>query len=269
MKRYLYLIAATLLISVGCEDTNENLVQERGAAVVPIMSDPAPAYFSDNIEASYVQFDVSLSPGDQIDKAEIEIVRERGNKSGILKEISLPATGLKVTAAEILSALNIPVSDYNLGDVYYLYVLTTRGGQTTRSLAAFPIPVVCYFEPSMLIGNFHYVSDSWEEEGDVTFVADPDDPYKVYIEGYPESEGLPGIGKIELNLDPNNFKLSGPEVVIANDLSAWGVPAQDYIFRPVSGTYSACDNKYTVVFNISLSLWGNQGNYEFVFTKTN
>ena len=267
MKKYLYIVVAALLISISCEDTNENLVQERGEAIVPVISDPLPAYFSDNIEASYVQFDASLSPGDQADKASIEVVF--GNKSAILKDISLPVTGIKITAGEVLSALGMSQSEYKLGDTYYVYILTTKDGRTTRSLASFPIPVVCYFEPDMLIGNFNFVSASWEEDGLVTIVADPDDPYKVYIDGYPDVVGLPGIGRIELTLDPNNFRLSGPAVVIANDLSAWEVPNQDYIFRPVSGTYSACDNKYTVVFNISLSLWGNQGNYEFVFTMAN
>ena len=268
MKKYFYIIAATLLISISCEDTNENLVQERGAAIVPLMSEVLPAFFTENIEASYVQFDLALSPGDQIDKAEIEVVRARGNKSGILKALSLPVTGLKVTASEILSALNIPESDFLAGDVYNLYVLTTKGGLTTRSKAAVGIPVVCYFDPSMLVGNYYYESASWDEEGEVTLEADPDDPYKIYVSGMAESQGLTGNGnKLVLIFNPNSFTVSGPKVIIADDLSDWGLDDYtNHAYEPVSGKFDSCAESYTVIFDITIAQ-GGWGNFSFIFTK--
>ena len=265
MKKYIYTIAAILLVSMSCENTNENMVQERGVAVVPIMSDPAPAYFTDNIEASYVQFDLSLTQGETVEKASIEV--SRGSKSAILKDITLPAKGLKVTASEVLSALSIPASDYHLGDVFNLYVLTTKNGKTTRSTAAFSITVVCYFDPSMLVGVFDWVSDDWEEDGTVTLAADPNDPYKIYITDYAQSEGLSGNGnQIVLNVNPNNFRVSGPKTIIADDLSEWGLPYHNYAYEPVAGTYSACNNAYTITFSITVSE-GSFGNNVFIFTK--
>ena len=86
--------------------------------------------FTENIDASYVQFDVSLSPGDVVDKVQLEAVRERGNKQAIIKEITLPAMGLKVTATEIVAQTGCdyvkqatgttPNWSYTLGDVKLL-----------------------------------------------------------------------------------------------------------------------------------------------------
>ena len=261
MKKYIYAIVAAFVFFTGCKDTNENLVQERGVAVVPAMSDPAPAYFTDNIEESYVEFDLSLSPGETVDKTSIEVAR--GNKSAILRDVTLPITKLKVTASEVLKALNIPANDYNLGDIFYLYVLTTKDGKTTRSTAAFPIPVVCYFAPSMLAGNFYYVSASLEEEGSVTIEADPNNPLKVYISGLAETQGAVGNGnRIELNVNPNNFNVSGPKTIIAG--SIWGY--SNYAYQAVAGSYSACDDAYTITFSISVDQ-GSFGNFVFVFTR--
>ena len=266
MKKYIYATMAALILFIGCKDTNENLVQERGAAVVPQMSDPVPAYFTDNIDASYVQFDLSLSQGETVEKAVIEVTRARGDKRAIVKEVTLPANGLKVTADEVLKTLNIPVNDYKLGDIFNLCVLLTKDGKTTRSKAAFSIPVVCYFDPSMLVGMFDWVSDDWGEEGEGMMVADPNNQYKIYFD-MAKSEGLSGNGKkIELNVNPNNFKVTGPKVIISDDLSEWGLPYHDYAFEPIAGSYSACDNQYTITFAISVKE-GSFGNNVFIFTK--
>jgi len=266
MKKYIFamtMVAALLII--GCKDTNENLVQERGTAVVPTMSKPSPAYFTDNLDASYVQFDLSLPQGETVDKAEIEV--SNGEKSVILKEINIPVTGLKITASEVLSALGIPVSEYQTGNSFILSVLTTRDGKTTRSPAAFVIPVICYFEPSMLVGKFDWVSDDWGEAGTVNLVADPADPFKIYITDYAQSEGLSGNGNmIELHVDPDNFSVTGPAVIIADDLSEWGLPYHNYTYQAVAGSYSACDDAYNITFAISVKE-GSFGNNVFIFTR--
>ena len=261
MRKYIYTMVAALLI-MGCKDTNENLVQERGVAVVPVMSDPAPAYFTDEIESSYVQFNLSLAQGDAVDKAEIEVTRG-DSISAILEEVAIPVTGLKVTAAEVLKALNISENDYKVGDVFTLYVLTTKDGKVTRSPAAFTIPVNCYFDQSMLVGNFDWESEDWGETGSATMEADPGNPYKIYMDGIPQSEGVTGNGnKIQLNINPNNFKITGPKVTIADE--AFGY--HNYSYEPVGGSYNACDNAYTIIFSITVDE-GSFGNYTFVFTN--
>lgn len=267
MKKYFFTIVAVLLI-ISCKNTNENLVQDRGLGVVPSISDPSPAYFTDNIDESYVQFDVALPQGETVDNAAIEVTR--GSQSAIIKDITLPATGVKVTASEVLQALKISASDYNLGDIYTLYVLTTKNGVTTRSTAAFQIPVVCYFDPSMLVGTFDYNSDDWGISGTVTITADPNDPYKVYIDqtGIMQGEGISnGNGNsIELDINPNNFKVTGPQTILAPDLSDFDMAKYtNYSYTPVAGSYSACDGAYTITFDISTSIY-DFGNYVFVFT---
>jgi len=262
MKKYIFAIIAALFI-ISCENTNENLVQQRGAAVVPKMSEVLPAFFTENINASFVEFDVSLSPGESVEKAEIEVVRTRGNKSAILKSITLPATKLKITATEILTALSIPANDFVAGDNFNLYVLTTKNGKTTRSIAAVGIPVVCYFDVSMLTGNYYYVSTSWGDEGDVVLEADPGDPYKIYVSGIAETMGLTGNGnRLELNLNPNNFRVTGPRVVIAS--SAWGYT--NFAMAPSSGRFDSCANAFIVTFAITVDQ-GSFGSFSFTFTK--
>jgi hypothetical protein len=230
------------------------------------MSEVLPAYFSENIEASYVQFDLSLSSGDQVDKVQLEAIRIRGgkeDKKGIVKDVTLPVSGLKVTATEVLAALNIPHSDFFAGDLFNLYVLTTKGGQTTRSIAAVGIPVVCFFEPSMLVGDYYYVSASWEEEGDVVLEADPNDPYKIYISGMAETQGAASNGnKILLEFNANNFSITGPNSIISDSFAGY----TNYGYRPVSGKFDSCSNTYTITFAITVAQ-GSFGNFAFVFEK--
>ena len=274
MKKYIFVLVAVLLtVSISCEDTNENLVQERGVAVVVEMSDVLPAFFTENIEASYVQFDAALSQGDQIDKAEIEVIRIRTvqgkevqDKRGVVKTISLPETGFRVTASEIVTALNISASDFLAGDIFYLYLTTTKNGTLTRTKGV-SIPVVCFFDPSMLVGDFYYESTSWGEAGDVFLEADPDDPYKIYVDGIPESQGLTGNGnKLVFIFDPNNFNVSGPRVIFADSLAEWDLPYTGHAYQPVSGKYDSCEKAYVITFAITVDQ-GGWGNFSFTFKK--
>jgi len=128
---------------------------------------------------------------------------------------------------------------------------------------------LCEFVASTLVGTFNYESDDWDEEGSgLIFEADPDDPYKIYILGYPESEDLTSNGnRIELNIDPEDFTISGPKVIIADNLADWGLPGYtNYAFEPVSGEFDICNGTYTIIFNISTTQ-ANFGGNEFIFSK--
>ena len=132
---------------------------------------------------------------------------------------------------------------------------------------------LCEFEPSMLVGTFNYYSDpdNWDESGTVTITADPDDPYKVYInqDGIMEAEELSnGNGNpIEINIDPKTYDVSGPKTIIAPDLSDWGMAAYtNYYFTPVAGTYSICDNTYTITFDIGADQT-SFGDFVIIFTR--
>jgi hypothetical protein len=261
MKKYITILVATLFL-VSCENTNENLVQERGVAVAPIMSEPFPAAFIiSDLTDSYVAFDLSLPEGTTIEKAAIEIAYN--NKSVILKEITIPVSNLKITATEIFSALGISENDVTTNDTFFLYVLTTKDGKTTRSIAAISINVVCGFDETMTAGAYNFVSEDWDEAGAVTLEADPNDPYKIAIAGLIEAQGLSGNGnKVVLNINPNNYNVSGSKVVLAN--AGWGYT--NVAFEPLAGTFNVCDGTYTVTFAISVDQ-GSFGNYIFVFTR--
>jgi hypothetical protein len=264
------LLYASLLATVifaGCENTNENPVQERGKAVGVIMSEPVPAFFTSDIENSFVAFDLSLPEGETVDKSEIEVAC--ADKKAILKSIDIPATNLKVTATEMIQALGISPADVEVGNTFYLYVLTTKNGLTTRSKAALAINVTCEFEPALSTGAYNFESSDWEVSGNVTLEADPDNPYRIFITDYPEAEGLTNVtgNRIELIINPNTFNVSGPAVILAEDLAEWGVPTyRDYTYEPVSGTYNSCNGSYTVVFSITVSA-GPFGNNRFIFTR--
>lgn len=266
MKKYIFVITAALFVLISCENTNENLVQERGKAVNVGMSEAVPAFFiGGDVESSYVAFDLELAEEDNIDNAELEVVY--GDKKAILRSIDIPSTDMKVTAAEIVQALGISPDAIKVGDVFYLYVLTTREGMTTRSTAALTINVTCEFDASLTTGNYKVESADWEMSGNVTLEADPNDPNKIYISGYAEQEGLVSNGnRIELNINPNSFNITGPSVVIANE--AFGYT--NYTYQPLSGSYSSCDGTYTVVFDISVIYQGSPAGWgpnTFVFTR--
>ena len=269
MKKYFFAIVSVLFFITTCKDTNENMVQERGVYFIPQLTKVSPSYFLPEIEDSYVGFNLALSQGEALDKVQIEVVHK--TKSAILREVTVPVGGVdvKVTAKEIHNALSLTDDDYNLGNVYYLYFITVQDGKPHRSTTKISLQVVCPFEPEMLVGTFDYESEDWEEEGgDLTFEADPKNPYKIYINGYPQSEGLSGNGnRIELNVNPNTLNITGPKTIIANNLAEWGLPNYlNYTFEPIRGKFDACTETYTIIFVISVNL-GSWGENEFIFTK--
>ena len=72
-KNCLYILALAAALVAGCENTNENLVGERGKSVIPIMSEPSPAFFTEDLDNSYVAFDLSLPEGATLEKAELKV----------------------------------------------------------------------------------------------------------------------------------------------------------------------------------------------------
>ena len=269
MKKYIFVMVAVLLGTISCEDTNENLVQERGKAVNVSMSEAVPSFFIDgDLENSFVAFDLSIPEGEKVDKAEMEVVF--GNKKAILKGVQFPSSDMKVTATEIIQALGISPGDVKVDDTFYLYVLTTKNGMTTRSTAAMAINVTCEFDAKLTVGEYTFESASWGVSGKVTLEADPVDQYKIYFVGTPlaEADGLSsGTGnKIELIINPNSFKISGSKVIVADDVADWGDPYTNIAYQPASGSYSSCDGTFNVNFAISVDQ-GGFGTFGFTFKK--
>jgi hypothetical protein len=270
MKKNIFYVAILVtLIFAGCEDTNENLVQQRGKGVNVTMSDPIPSFFIDgSLECSYVAFDLSLTEGESVDNAEIEIVF--GSKKTILRTVQFPSSDIIVTANEVLQALGLSPDEVSAGDVFYLYVLTTKNDLTTRSTAAIAINVTCEFDPVFTVGKYNFESADWGVSGIVTFEADPDDPFTVYFDVLPLAEAdelsTGTHNKIELTINPNSFGISGSKVIVATSLAEWGYSYTNLAYEAIAGSFSSCNGTYYIDFAITVDQ-GDFGIYSFTFTK--
>ena len=261
-------MVAALFVSIGCEDTNENLVQERGKAVNVTMSNVVPSFFIDgNLENSYVNFDLSLPEGERVDRAELVLVY--GDKTvTLISNLQFPSPDITITAMEVVEALGLSIEDVTQEDIFELYVLTTKDGKTTRSTAALWINVTCEFDPALTLGKYDYESDedNWDTSGSVRLEADPGgDPYKLYFVGAPlaENDGFPGLAnKVELIIDPDSYTVSGSKTIVAANIWSY----TNLAFQAVSGSFSACDGNFSVVFEITVAQ-GSFGTYVFNFTR--
>ncbi|MBJ7880211.1 hypothetical protein [Gelidibacter salicanalis] len=265
MKKYkilAFFFAFALIIS-SCEDTFENRVESRGVAVVPVLSDVNPAFYTTDLSGSFVKFTVALEDGDTVDAAEVQITYE--GKTEILQDItSFPST-ITVAASDALTALGLTESEVEVDDFFLIQVVTTSGGITTRSLASLKVFVTCEFDPVLTEGSYHVVSDSWEVEGDVTLTADPDDPYLIGVTGLFEMEGgAPNNTVLYLNINPSNFSVSGVKTILG-PTAPWGA-YNDYAYTPVSGLYKSCTGSFEMKFAITVAQ-GGFGSFDFVFTK--
>lgn len=265
MKQYkiLTFLLAFAMTMISCEDTNESLVGSRGLAIVPVISDINPAFYTSNLASSYVAFTVDLEDGDTVDSAEIQV--SFNGQTAVLQSIeSFPLT-VTIPALDAIAALGISESDVEIDDYFLYHVVTTKDGKSTRSQAALKVFVTCEFDPILTEGSYHVVSEAWEVEGDVTFTADPTDPYKIGVSGLFEMEGgAPNNNILYLNINPSNFSVTH-EKTILGPTAPWGAYT-DYAYGPVSGLYKSCTGDFEMTFAITVGA-GSFGNYAFTFTK--
>lgn len=265
--RIIAILFAFSLFIVGCENTNEDLVQQRGENVMPVISNLDPASFTTDVENSYIYFTVSLPDGESVDAASIEVATD--SSSAVLQTIGSFPANITVKVSDAATALGIPLDNIVPGCVFYVYVLTEKNGNTTRSAAAaLTINVFCAFLTDLTIGSYHEVCADWYVEGDVTITADASDPYKVYIAGMQSVEGLTNItdNTVALTIDPGTYALSGGTTVFAPDLSEWDLLYTNYAFTFVSGSYDPCTGIYEVTFSINTDQVG-WGEFTFTFTQ--
>ncbi len=101
----------------------------------------------------------------------------------------------------------------------------------------------------------------------VTIEADTSDPYKLYIIGLAEGEGLPYDYPLEINIDPGDFGLIGPKTIQADDLLAQGIDwGSGYFYEAKGGLYNSCTGAYTISFLVGVDI-GTWGENEFFFTR--
>jgi len=276
MKKYFLVIIAALFVTISCEDTNENLVQQRGVAVNVSMSDAIPAFFTDDLANTFVEFDLELPEGATVDKADLEVVFE--DKKAIVKAIpSFPVAGMRVTAMELISALGISPSNVAVGDVFYIYVLTTKGETTTRSTAAMSINVTCTYNSALAAGTFAFQSASWGISGTTTIEVDTADPFKIFIDTAPmaiaHGSGIDATvatgNKMEININPNTFNTSGGNTVIATHTgTVWGATRYDNLaFRHIFGTFNSCNGQFELTFTVNVTQGNFSGSHPFTFRR--
>lgn len=245
------LFFAFAMLLVGCEDTNENLVGSRGIAVVPILSEltPEAPVFSDLEATSFVTFSVDLMEGDMVDGAKLQVVYE--GKTGDLGSIESFPADFNITAPEMLAALGISESDVSLGTSFYIYVITTSQGISTRSQASFEIKLPCEYNPSLAYGSYAVTSDWYSEGGGkISIAIDETDPYIVYVSGL-EVTGGEGLvednGPLKMVIDPASFGVTAASHKLASD--AWGYGP---IYYEGTGSFNSCEGSYVMTFTISL-----------------
>ena len=270
MKKLCILGILAIITSLfsGCEDTNDNLVGDRGVGVVPVISNISPGFFTTDLENSYIAFSVDLSDNETVDSAKIQVVYN--DKTIDFEKIESFPANIVISASELLNSLGLSESDVSLGDTFTVYVMTSSQGVTTRSTAALVVNVTCEFDPELTTGSYKLVSSSWESSGNVTLTADPDDPYTLYIDGIAEIDGLTSNGnKMKITIDPNTFEVSGDKVVLAANCSGWGSDYASYTnygYSVSSGSFSSCDGSFDITFTISIDQ-GSWGSFEFTFTR--
>jgi hypothetical protein len=256
------LIITLIMISFSCEELPDP-AGERGVAVVPGISGLNPGVFDVNdLQNAYVQFTINIPAGTSVNKATLIGSLNNNHADVTITELtSFPAV-VTVSLSDAAQKLGIALTDIKRGDVFDFELLITTGGRTTRS-TPLTIPVACVYSVSMSTGSYHSVSADWNSEGDITLTADADNPYKIYVSGLEEMEGLvEDLGPLVMHIDPITYAVTVPQKAICSE--AWGYGSISY---SGNGVYSSCDGGYVMYFDISLGSLGSVGTYGFTFTR--
>jgi hypothetical protein len=257
------LIITLVLINIGCEELPDP-AGERGIAVIPGISDLDPGIFdSKDLEHAYIEFQVSVPEGVNVDKIVIEgSYQDSLARINIVELASFPAT-VSISVAEVALEMGIDLADISNGDIFLFELVTTANGITTRSSAVLSIPVACAYDVNLATGSYHSVSTDWNSEGDITLTPDPDDPYRILVTGIEEIEGLvEDLGPLVMIINPATYEVSVPEKAISSD--AWGFGTISY---EGEGVFSSCDGSYSMIFDINVSGLGTYTANAFTFTR--
>lgn len=255
------LIFTLIAILISCEELPDP-AGLRGVAVVPEITDLIPAVFdSKDLEHSYVEFQVKVPDGVQTSITIQGSYKDNLERVTITDLTTFPAT-VRITSAEAAQKLGIDLADISNGDIFLFELITTANGMTTRSSSVLTIPVACAYDVNLATGSYHVIGGDWGSEGDVTLTADPDDPYKIYVSGLEEIEGLvEDLGPLVMYINPVNYAVTAPKKAIASD--AWGY---NNIAYEGTGTYGSCDGAYSMLFTITV-VEGTFGTFQFTFTR--
>jgi len=263
MKRIkiLGLIFTLITIFLSCDELPDP-AGERGTAVVPGISGLNPGVFDVNdLQNAYVQFTVNIPEGTSVNKATLIGSYNNNHADVTITELTSFPVIVTISSSDAAQKLGIALTDIERGDIFDFELLITAGGRTTRS-TPLAIPVACVYNVNMATGSYHSVSGDWNSEGDITITAEPGNPYKIYVSGLEEMEGLvEDLGPLVMFIDPITYAVTVPRKAIAS--VAW-----DYhnIAYEGTGTFSTCDGIYTMNFIISVDE-GSWPASSFIFTR--
>ena len=252
-----------MLLFSACETEVTDPAGPRDEAVVPGIKNLDPATYDVNdLENTFIQFDLTM-PGSGVDEAVLLVSFGNGKQRKKVTSVSTFPANIKVPLTEVVAALGMNIEDVEAADQFSFEVQTIAGGKSYFSSAAFKVAVVCGYEVENVTGSYTAFSaaDQWDMEGPVTLVADPDDEFTVYINGYATAEGLVETGPIVLKINPLDYSVVVESSTIADN--AFGYTGYTYAG---SGMLNTCDGKYELMMGISVDQ-GSFGSFDFEFTK--
>ncbi len=262
--------ALTLLLVGGCEDTNVNLVEQRGVAVNPLISNLNPAVFDSNdLENTFVEFKLDVTDKTLLSDAVVKVsLNGKLERADYLTVTTFPQT-VRISMKDAAAKLNIGLDKIKLGDILNVEIWTTSNGKVYQTSAAFNAGVVCPYFRDEIIGSYHSVSTDWNSEGDITITADPTDEFIVYVAGLEAIDGLnEDKGPLKMTINKLNYSVTAVKTVLASSTLGWG-PTQNYhnIAYEGSGTLNTCNGTYEMNFTISVDEGVFGTNQKFTFTK--
>ncbi len=257
------MITTLVLFFASCETEVVDPAGLRGVGVVPEISNLDPAvYDSNDLENTFIQFTVD-APG----VSEVSVVASfKGNQKRVevANVNSFPAT-LKLSLNEVASKLGVQLSSILPADVVNIELITVKDGVKYYSSAAFNAAVVCGYDPAMVTGSYHAVSDDWGLDGNVTITVDPTDEYVVYVSGLAAVEGLDETGPLKMIINSKDYSVNAVKSVLAPDVAPWDLPYTGYYYEGF-GTLNSCDGTFTMTYTIGIDQ-GSWGANNFVLTK--
>jgi hypothetical protein len=258
--------AFALLLLGGCEDTNVNLVEQRGVGVVPLLTNLNPAVFDSNdLQNTFVEFTVDVKDKSLLTNAIVKVsLNGKLERADYLTITTFPQT-VKITMKDAAAKLNIGIDKIKLGDILNVEVWTTSNGVIHPTSAVFNASVVCPYFQNQIIGSYHSVSTDWATEGDITITADPTDKFIVYVSGLETLDGLnEDKGPLKMVIDPLDYSIKAVKTVLAS-LVTWGPPYHNIAYEG-TGKLNTCNGTYEMTFDITVDE-GGWTNNKFTFTK--
>lgn len=174
---------------------------------------------------------------------------------------SFPAN-ITVPLTQVVSVLGMSLEDVQAADVFSFEIKTIQNGQAYFSSAAFKVAVVCGYDVENVTGVYNAFSAAWAVDGPVTIEVDPDDEYKIYVNGFAELDGLDETGPLVMIINPLDFSVQ----VLSSTVAEIAFSGYTNLTYAGSGSLNTCDGQYDLMLGVTVDQ-GSFGSFNFVLTK--